>query len=1234
MLARFGRVIALGLLAALGLFAAPGFGADWPVWRYDAARGADSPHELAAELHLLWVREYPRLEPAWPDQPRLRFDRAYAPVVLGKRMFVASANNDRITALDTDTGDEQWTFYAEGPIRFAPVAWKDKVFFASDDGHLYCLDAATGDLKWKFRGGPSDRKVLGNGRLVSAWPARGAPVLADGRIFFAAGIWPFMGVFVYALDAETGRVVWSNDTLGAMYRLRPHYSPAFSGLAPQGYLAVAGDLLLVPNGRNAVAALDRETGRLWYHNATDSGTYHVVAAGRFYFNAGMMFDVTTGRPLPFPATQALAVDGDTAYAAGAYYLRAYDISAARVKYTLVKGVREVSVEAKRVWASSLPFNVTALITAGRRLYAAGGGAVGALDLRANDEPKVSWRATVDGTPVELLAADGKLFVVTLEGAIYCFGPEKAAPRRHQPTALPPAPTPDEWTAKAQEILKATAPDGGHCIVLGLADGRLAEELARRSNLNIVAVGRDAKKADALRRRLDAAGLYGKRAAVLVSERALSEYPLPPYLASVVASEAPDDAGDGAAFLKLAFHVLRPYGGTLCLPSGSAAGRRLAPLADELKLPGAKVKSEGLLAMLVRAGPLPGAGSWTHEHADAANTVASNDAIVRAPLGLLWFGGPSNTDILPRHGHGPVPQVVGGRLFIEGPDTIRALDVYTGRVLWQASLPGVGAAYDNTDHQPGANARGSNLVSLEDGVYVAYGRRCLRLDPATGKKTAEFRLPRHDANAEEPVWGCLRAWKDLLIAAADPIILSGGFEETNVGREVRGLDLDGTSSERIVALDRHTGNVRWERKAAYGFAHNAIAVGGGKVFCIDRPRVPESIIRDEEEEERMVAGSTLLALDAQTGAPAWTTRRNVFGTWLGYSEEHDILLQSGRSSRDMVWDEPNTRMIGYRGRNGEVLWDKPNLHDGPCIIIGDTIFAQKKAYSLLTGQRKMRTHPLTGRDAPWGFLRNYGCGTAVGSRNLLTFRSAAAGFFDLEHDGGTANLGGFRSGCTSSLIAADGVLSAPDYTRTCTCGYPNQASLALVHMPEVELWTFSDLVWDGEPIRRMGVNLGAPGARRADDGTLWLEHPASGAPGPDVPVRVEPRRVQWFRKHSSRIVSGSRPWVAASGAKGIERLEVVLARRQQEPRKYTVRLHFAEPDAVQVGDRVFDVSLQGQRVLAGFDVMKEAGGQDRGIVKEFRGVTVKDLLTVELAPAESAPVRAPVLCGVEVVADGW
>ena len=211
---------------------------------------------------------------AWPDQVEqgyLQFDVSYKPVVLGKRMFVGSAVNDRLTALDTETGEELWRFYADAPIRFAPVAWKDKVAFVSDDGWLTCLNAADGTVAWRYRGGLDDRKIIGNERLVSLWPARGGPVLADGIIYFGASIWPFVGTFLHAVDAETGKAVWVNSGLTDFkpaYSLPGYGTPRSPRLSQQraaGLPDGGGECLAVPQGRNVAQLFDRKSGKLIFH---------------------------------------------------------------------------------------------------------------------------------------------------------------------------------------------------------------------------------------------------------------------------------------------------------------------------------------------------------------------------------------------------------------------------------------------------------------------------------------------------------------------------------------------------------------------------------------------------------------------------------------------------------------------------------------------------------------------------------------------------------------------------------------------------------------------------------------------------------------------------------------------------------------------------------------------------------------------------------------------------------
>jgi len=45
----------------------------------------------------------------------------------------------------------------------------------------------------------------------------------------------------------------------------------------------------------------------------------------------------------------------------------------------------------------------------------------------------------------------------------------------------------------------------------------------------------------------------------------------------------------------------------------------------------------------------------------------------------------------------------------------------------------------------------------------------------------------------------------------------------------------------------------------------------------------------------------------------------------------------------------------------------------------------------------------------------------------------------------------RSGCSNSLVAADGLLNVPNFAVGCVCNYPIQTAFAMVHMPEAADW---------------------------------------------------------------------------------------------------------------------------------------------------------------------------------------
>jgi len=439
---------------------------------------------------------------------------------------------------------------------------------------------------------------------------------------------------------------------------------------------------------------------------------------------------------------------------------------------------------------------------------------------------------------------------------------------------------------------------------------------------------------------------------------------------------------------------------------------------------------------------------------------------------------------------------------------------------------------------------------------------------------------------------------------------------------------GTASKKLKVMDRYTGKLLWKRDAEYYFIHNGIAMAGDTIFILDR--LPYGVMQSMKRRGLTPEKDfLLLALDVKTGEEKWKTTENIFGTWLGFSEKYDILLQAGRASRDML-PEPDDRIIAYKGKDKTILWDKSFKYSGPCLIHDKAIYTQTKALSLLTGEMKTRSHPLTGEEIPWTFSRNYGCNTIIGSENLLTFRSGAAGYYDLTTNGGTGNIGGFKSGCTSNLICAGGVLCAPDYTRTCTCSYQNQTSLGLVHMPDVETWTFNKLEESKGPVKRLALNFAAPGDRMTEHGNLWLEYPINGGPSPQFEVKTVPEKFSTFRKHSSRVKKGDLKWVAASGFEGTGDITVTLGNEIECP--YTVRLVFAEWEKEKPGQRMFNVTLGGETVLEDFDIVKEAGGAGCSLVKEFKNIKVGKQLDLKLTPSTSAKESEPVICGIEIIAE--
>ena len=138
--------------------------ADWPQYRADGQRSGYTAEQLPAELHLQWTYVAPHPpEPAWPDVywQRQTYDLAYQPVVARGMLFYGSSADCKVYALDAATGRLRWSFFTDGPIRFAPAVWHDRVFVISDDGSGFDPAALPDPAD-----PPSLEKVSGRGVLL------------------------------------------------------------------------------------------------------------------------------------------------------------------------------------------------------------------------------------------------------------------------------------------------------------------------------------------------------------------------------------------------------------------------------------------------------------------------------------------------------------------------------------------------------------------------------------------------------------------------------------------------------------------------------------------------------------------------------------------------------------------------------------------------------------------------------------------------------------------------------------------------------------------------------------------------------------------------------------------------------------------------------------------------------------------------------------------------------------
>jgi outer membrane protein assembly factor BamB len=217
-----------------------------------------------------------------------------SPVLANGRIYVASSNGI-MQCLNLINGDNIWSFKTRDHISSAPYVTSSWVYIGSEDGYLYCLNANTGSEKWKCF----------TGKIGSS------PIVYNNKIYVGSG-----DGFLYCLDTLTGAFLWKH-AVGIVY----HSSPAIAN----GFVYIIGGYAYCLNANTGEEVWKATT-------STDGNASPVINNGVVYIPYSLpgwgrldCLNASTGSPL-WSFTPGAAVCSTPALAYNKIYFGSCDRS--------------------------------------------------------------------------------------------------------------------------------------------------------------------------------------------------------------------------------------------------------------------------------------------------------------------------------------------------------------------------------------------------------------------------------------------------------------------------------------------------------------------------------------------------------------------------------------------------------------------------------------------------------------------------------------------------------------------------------------------------------------------------------------------------------------------------------------------------------------------------------------------------------------------------------------------
>ena len=1212
---------------------------DWPTYRYDRLRTASTPESLTLPLQESWhfqsrqaqVAPHVEDQPHWQGYPE---DMEYSlPIIAaGDFLYFTSSQDGRVVALDAATGQTKWEFITGAGVNCTPMHYQSRLYFGSEDGNVYCLDAITGETVWVSHAAPSDRMFIGYGKMLSVWAVKTDVFVDDGVCYFASGVFPHDGSFVTALDAESGELIYRSAQVSE--------NGWRNSLAPGGHLFVTRDDVWVPKDFLGYSGVGYGAGLPFRR----SDGVHTNAWG----TPNDEFKAETHRwwPVMGAVHEGVRYQGNSAFEADGERKELWrqEIEGRIVDIDTAMGVRMGGKHGYPVVMRYDPNLCSVIYAGGTVFYTAfdNDPTLGNSGLYARNpaDGELLWETEIPGYANQVIAANGRLFVSTRDGNIYCFSPQGAEQHGLIEEAVEESPieVSPEMAAAAEAILQATELENGYALVLDCQDAQLPYELARRSNLYVCATYSDADALAEARAVFTRAGMHTSRIVARLVEPG-GHMPFPSNFADVVVSAAAIRGEALPTNIEEVTRMTKPIRG-ITLMSGKAADS----LDDWVTATGQEgwemVEYAGSWAKRVQPA-LEGAGSWSHMYGDPGNSGSSHDAALKPPLGMVWYGPP-----FIRYGTDQTPLIVNGILVSPDANSLEGYDQYTGRKLWRLEAGGIGVG------------RG-RLAASDDSIYVIWDKVIIKIDLESGEELGGYMT----AFGEEHAW----SW---------------------MGVDPDGTKVYGAGAGGIWATEMETGqgNILWQiggpdAMEQYG---GQMAMSDGKIYVLggevdDAMRnaalaemrawfqTQPQELRDEFEsqlEERDIR--KLTCIDCETGDVLWqhgVDLSNAGGRWMrpvgfgarrGYNPHlgggmyvnNGVVVFGSEGGADKGWSVFYTgayevrALNAYDGETGNHLWYQFANYRARPVLLDDWVIAEPWAYDLRTGDKIQREHPVTGEMEDWAWCRaDKQCGIFAASKYFIFGRSMGIGYQDIYSDQGLYTIWHSRASCWIDCSTGGGMMIKPPQSLGCQCQWnmPFTIAMGTVDSEPSASPAFAQ-PGEGLPVKHLYLNFAATGDRRDEAGNLWVrsdmgEHPLLFG-YPMVPEYYEGKAPVQRSTPFTSIEGTDLDFVFATAARGYKKFELPVTTEDGPARNYTLRLGFSAPPGDVAGQRVFNVTVNGQPFLENFDIVAEAGGVDIAIWRELE-VNVQGKLTIEFtAAAGDAPTldQMPLISALELLRD--